>query len=223
MKKTTQGFLAGAAGLGLLLGGSTFALWSDSADLNDQRIASGNLEVQVSEVNWRDISPDRTDKGKHGHEINLERFRIIPGDKIQARYPIKVALEGENMVAKLKLAEAGKKQAVGELAAGLEVEYEVKDRWGRTVDTSGRDGSTIYLASKDNGNPGNLPRVDADGQGRAEFTVTVTVTFKEGTSNRDLTQAQALLKDSELELQQVRSGAHGYKGGGHGGGPGGPR
>ncbi|OAV63082.1 alternate-type signal peptide domain-containing protein [Enteractinococcus helveticum] len=217
MKKTTKGFLAGAAGLGLLLGGSTFALWSDSADLDDQRIRSGNLEVKVNEVNWRDISPDRTDKGRNGHEINLERFRIIPGDKIQARYPIKVALEGENMVAQLKLAEAGKKHASDDLAKGLDIEYEVQDRWGRTVDTSGKDGSKIFLASKDNGNAGNLPRVDADGDGRAEFTVTVTVTFKEGTSDRDLTRAQARLKDSELELQQVRAGAYGYKGSGHGG------
>lgn len=215
MKKTTKGFLAGAAGLGLLLGGSTFALWSDSANLDAQRIRSGNLEVKVNEANWRDISPDRTDKGRRGHHINLERFRIIPGDKIQARYPVNVALEGENMVAQLKLTEAGKKHASDELTKGLDIEYAIQDRWGRTVDTSGKDGSRIFLAAKDNGNAGNLPRVDADSAGRAEFTVTVTVTFKEGTSDRDLTQAQALLKDSELELQQVRAGAHGYQGSGH--------
>src|SRR5690606_21317435 len=81
MKKTTQGFLAGAAGLGLLLGGSTFALWSDSANLDQQSISSGNLEVKVNSTNWRDMSPDRTDNlwGK-GHEIkDLKKFKIIPG------------------------------------------------------------------------------------------------------------------------------------------------
>lgn len=214
MKKTTQGFLAGAAGLGLLLGGSTFALWSDSADIDQQRITAGNLEVKVNDVNWRDISPDRTDNrwGK-GHDIkNLHNFRIIPGDQIQGEFAVDVGLEGENMVAQLKLAPTGK-HASGELAEGLKVTYEVQDHHGKKIGHGDWRGVTVDLASSDNGNPGNLPRVTATPDGKAEFKVVVTVEFKKDTSNRDLTRAQATLSDSELELTQVREKVHGYTGG----------
>lgn len=214
MKKTTQGFLAGAAGLGLLLGGSTFALWSDSADLSEQRITSGNLEVRVDDTNWRDMSKDRTDgKWGKGHTIdNLRDFRIIPGDKIQGEFAVDVGLEGENMVAQLKLAPKGQ-HTDGDLAKGLKIDYEVKDHRGKTIGHGDWKGVTVDLASSDNGNPGDLPRVTATPDGTAEFTVIVTVEFKKDTANRDMTRAHATLADSELELKQVRQAVHGYVGG----------
>lgn len=47
MKKKTTGIIAGAAGAALLMGGSTFALWSDSVDVPDSTITSGNLAVEI--------------------------------------------------------------------------------------------------------------------------------------------------------------------------------
>lgn len=217
MKKTTQGFLAGAAGLGLLLGGSTFALWSDSANLDQQSISSGNLEVKVNSTNWRDMSPDRTDNlwGK-GHKIkDLKKFKIIPGDKIQGEFELDLALEGENMVAQLKMAPAGK-HPKGDLADGLKITYEVQDHRGKTIETGDNRGVMLTLASEDNGNnrgPGRLPTVSPRPDGRAELRVVVTVEFDKNTSDRDLTRAHTTLSKSELQLTQVREKVHGYTGG----------
>jgi len=214
VKNTTKGFLAGAAGLGLILGGSTFALWTDDADLSSERITAGNLEVKVNEANWKDMSKDRTDRGWRGHDIDLESFRIIPGDKIQARYPISVGLEGENMVAKLHLATKGKKGgAEGELAEGLDISYEVLDSRGKPVSRGDHKGAEVTLASEDNGNARGLVRVDAEPGKKADFYVVVTVEFDEDTDERDLVETQATLADAEIELKQVRKGVPGYYGG----------
>ncbi len=211
MKKTTQGFLAGAAGLGLLLGGSTFALWSDSDSANNSQITSGNLEVKVNDANWRDISDDHT---AQGHEIkDLTEFKIIPGDKIQGEFGVAVALEGENMVAELKLANAGELGAEGPLARGLEVDYEIQDHVGTSIGHGKTDGVKVQLASPDNGNNQGwhrLPTVNATPDGKAEFTVVVTVKFKD-TDDLTLRKSRAGLLNAELELKQVREGAPGFK------------
>src|SRR5699024_6620467 len=149
------------------------------------------------------------DSRRGGHDIDLGSFRIIPGDTIQAKYPVKVGLEGDNMVAQLRLAESGK-NATGELTEGLDISYEIQDTRGKTVATAGWRGATVTLASKDNSNRGDLITVGADARGKAEFNVIVTVTFKDQDA-RNLTKAQAVLADAELELKQVRKGVHGYR------------
>lgn len=215
MKKTTQGFLAGAAGLGLLLGGSTFALWTDGANVPDSTITAGNLEVKVDAMNWRDMSDDRTDKG---HKIkDLRKFRIIPGDKIQGEFGVDVALQGDNMLAELSLTEPGTLDK-SRLARALDIDYEIRGPDGKKIHGD-RHGIKVLLASTDNENTRhwdrgwrNVPTVPTDRGGRAEFTVLVTVKFKD-TDDLSLRKAQAQLLKSELELTQVRKGP-GY---GHGG------
>lgn len=199
MKQTTKGFLAGLTGIGLLVGGTTFALWTDSDRSPGGTIAAGTLQVEVHDANWRDISMDRRDRG---HEIQLDAFKIIPGDVIQAKYPVRVALEGDNMVAQLRLVRPGK-NTTGELAAGLDISYEIQDANGRTVATAGRRGATVTLVSADNLT--NRHHIAVDAQTKvATFDVVVTIAFDRNTSERELTETQAILADAELELKQVR-------------------
>lgn len=214
MKQTTKGFLAGAAGLGLLLGGSTFALWTDSDNVPSSTITAGNLQVEVGQdAKWRDISPDRSiTRWRGGHDIeDIEQFKIIPGDKIQAKYPVHVALEGDNMVAKLQLKQHGKK-ADGALRKALDIKYEVLNQDGEVVESSRRHGVSVTLASEDNDDPRGLRQIQADIDGEAEFTVVVTVKFKD-TEDLNLRKAQAELATAELELEQVRERVPGYSGG----------
>lgn len=199
MKQTTKGFLAGLAGVGLLLGGSTFALWTDSDRSPGGTIAAGNLQVEVHDANWRDISRDRRDRG---HEIQLDAFKIIPGDVIQAKYPVRVVLEGDNMVAQLRLVKPGKETS-GELVPGLDISYEIQDAQGRTVATAGRRGATVTLASEDNTANRHHITVNPNTQ-VANFDVVVTIKFDRNTPERQLAETQAVLADAELELKQVR-------------------
>lgn len=222
MKNTTKGFLAGAAGLGLVLGGSTFALWTDTAPVgNNTTLTAGNLDVDVVDSKWRDISGDR--RWDRGHKIdNIEDFRIIPGDKIQAKYGVSVGLEGDNMVAKLRLKDK-QGNPIGDLAPGLKVTYKLEKAGGgfwpfADEELSGdTDGVELNLISKkaetlfSKDNPIKVPWmvVDREVDGTPDFYVTVTVEFKD-TNNLDYRQTQATLANSQLELKQVREHALGY-------------
>lgn len=207
MKKTTKGVLAGAAGLGLVLGGATFALWTDSAPMDTRdSIAAGNLDVAVWADSWYDVSPDRTDKP---HKINIHEFKIIPQDEIQRDYKVKVALEGDNMVAQLRLTNDGKPLR-GDLAEGLQVSYDLLDADGNLISTDIDDDVFVALGAADNSNIATTT-IPVDGHlGRgADFTVRVTVKFQD-VDEQDLVRTHARLANADLELKQVRHGEAGF-------------
>ncbi|MCL2470213.1 MAG: hypothetical protein FWF25_00510 [Propionibacteriaceae bacterium] len=58
--KKRHAVIAAVAGASLLMGGSTYALWSASADLGYVNIRSGNFALGVGANEIWDISPDRT-------------------------------------------------------------------------------------------------------------------------------------------------------------------
>ncbi|MCT1447386.1 MULTISPECIES: alternate-type signal peptide domain-containing protein [Brevibacterium] len=200
MKKQTLGIVAGAAGAALLLGGGTFALWTDSAEADGGQITAGNLDVAVTGSAWQDISADRPD---NPHDIDLKTFKIIPGDTVQGTYGVDVGLEGDNMVAKLKLAGGG--QLEGALAEGLSLKYSVQDAAGKEIATGDNAGVEVSLVSSDNTAPGGT-QVAAGTvvDGTADFNVVVTAEFAKDTPNRELVQQQAALAGSNIQLQQDR-------------------
>lgn len=214
MKKKTKGFIAGAAGVGLLMSGTTLALWNDSAGVDDATITSGVLDVNVGERLCEDISSDRTD---NSHSIDLAEFKIIPGDTIECSWDVDLALEGENMAARLQLLKDNEPiQDVmdlvdGELVPGLDAVVTI-ERGSTTFPTSTFDptGDGFVLYSYDNGNP---PAVDTFVLPTKEYNdviVTVQVTFDEATSDQNLQEVAANLAASQLTLTQVRDGAEGY-------------
>ena len=60
-RKRAVAVLAVAAGAALLIGGSTYALWSQTADMNGGTITSGDLRLVAGEVSSFDVSADRAD------------------------------------------------------------------------------------------------------------------------------------------------------------------
>ncbi|HIZ36542.1 MAG TPA: alternate-type signal peptide domain-containing protein [Candidatus Ruania gallistercoris] len=210
MQKKTTGVIAGIAGAALLMGGTTFALWSDSDTVDGAEITAGNLDVAVlgdpgSQWSWQDISADRTD---NSHEIDLADFRIIPGDTIEGTVALDVALEGENMVAALG---ANLGAASGDLT-NLDIDVAVTDSNGDPVTLN--SGGTLVLASQDNGNPDpqTLTTVGATLDDTADVTVTVTVTFPASTGGQDHVTDSIALDGATVTLDQVRSDADGYIG-----------
>lgn len=213
MNKKTKGLLAGAAGAAILLGGSTFALWSDSETVNGGAIATGNLDVTVlGEPEWQDVSEDRVDSP---HAINLEDFRIIPGDVIEGTFGLELGLQGENMVAAFGLDSASIDD--NELFSAVEVTMVVTDRSGRVVlehDWKGAQAEVMLVArdNPQNGRPPAVPFVIFDRDGYAELQVTITAEFDEDTPEQGFVQANAALGDVRISLDQVRTDAPGYDG-----------
>lgn len=218
MKKISnkQRGLAAIALAGIVAtGGSSFALWSDSAQVGGGTIMSGNLDVEASTGSWTDVSADRTDSP---HAIDLATYRIVPGDTIEGKYGVKAALEGDNLVAKLGLKNAttGAPVATGDLAKNLTMTYSLVDADGNKVASAtnvpvGTD-ADVTFASEDNTNKGNLPTLPKTLGDTDNYSVVVDVTFDEATPNQELVKTQAALENMTVTLDQVRSGADGYKG-----------
>ncbi|RLP77009.1 alternate-type signal peptide domain-containing protein [Mycetocola tolaasinivorans] len=98
MKFSTRGIVAGALGLGLLAGGSTFALWNANTVVDAGQIEAGNLGVQaVDNVLWVDASPE------HASPVTIDPadFRTVPGDKLERTQDLTVTLVGDNLKADL--------------------------------------------------------------------------------------------------------------------------
>ena len=60
-RKRATAVLAVAAGAALLIGGSTYALWSQTANMNGGMITSGDLQLLAGDVSSFDVSADRVD------------------------------------------------------------------------------------------------------------------------------------------------------------------
>lgn len=183
MKNKTKGVIAGIAGLALLTGGTTFALWSDQASVDGGTIVNGNLAVTADPIAWVDLSPDRTDSP---HAIDLNTWRMVPGDIARGTLDLQVTLEGDNLVATLDV----DRSATAALPEGVVVTYDVLDSAGTSV------------ASGSMGTPTDL-ELDSSGT----YTVLVDVAFDVDTSERDQVQAQTVLGDIVVSLDQVREGA----------------
>lgn len=207
MNNKTKGALAGVAGVAILAGGTTFALWSDSDEIDAGEITSGNLDVKLTDHDWFDVSDDRTDEG---HRIDLDKFKIIPGDTIKGEFGIDMALEGDNMVAKLSLQRDGGTSGAlfGEGEHDVKVTYQLFGPDGAvTGETDFGDEATVKFASKDNShNVSALPTIPATfDEWGGEYTVVVTATFDEDTPDQVLTRASGDLAELGVHLEQSRS------------------
>ena len=130
-----KGFMWVAAGTAaLLIGGSTFALWSASDTFSGGDITAGDLNlVQSADTSFWDVSNDRKDATdpvtgtdgtqQPGHEItDVATWRIAPGDKLAASFSATATLDGDNLVARVGIDGLDKLQ---ENVSGINYSYEV--------------------------------------------------------------------------------------------------
>lgn len=111
MNSKMKGGAAGVAAAALLMGGTTFALWSDADTVNGGVVTAGNLDVAILDTAWFDVSADRVDRdtstvysGLLAHSIaDISTWRMVPGDTIQYEAGLDVALEGDNLAAELSV------------------------------------------------------------------------------------------------------------------------
>src|SRR5699024_10635751 len=148
MKKKTTGIIAGAAGAALLMGGGTFALWSDSAGAPGGQITSGNLAVASVGTSWIDASSDRADAD---HAIDLETFKIVPADTIEGRIALDLALQVDKIVA-VPIVDGGG-ALTGALVSGLvDVQYTIEASEGYEVSTGIAVAAHLSMVSSDKSN-----------------------------------------------------------------------
>ncbi|WP_022870294.1 alternate-type signal peptide domain-containing protein [Yaniella halotolerans] len=193
MKNSTKGFVAGAAGVGLLLGASTFAIWSDNATVDGAEIAAGNVEVSVEHKGWED---DRT--GQHIGQT-LESFKVVPGDSIKRTDEVKVDLDGDNMVANLQLVGGA---LDGDLSNALTIDYQLQNSTGVEVLQVDESGLEVQLTPEDVKGTATHPNT--------QFVVETTIHFDANkVKDRELTQTEAKLDQTSLQLRQINESSEG--------------
>jgi len=190
MNNKTKGVIAGIAGIALLGGGTTFALWSADADVNGGTITNGDLDVTAGALTWQDVSSDRAPG--HPHAIDLATWRMVPGDEARGTVQLDVVLVGDNLVANLGVNTTG----VTDLPDGVSVKYEVLDSTNASVG-AGELGESSEL------------RLSASGTYTVQIDVAFDVVDDDADrviTGRDEVNATTVLEDIQVTLEQVRSG-----------------
>jgi spore coat-associated protein N len=97
MNKATKGALAaGAAGILLLGGAGTFALWEDSASITAGTVSTGELELDLGTGTWAQTATPAT-------PININTFKIVPGDSLTYTTSVTATATGDNLTGELKI------------------------------------------------------------------------------------------------------------------------
>lgn len=198
--RRAKGLIAIGAGAALLIGGSTFALWTAQSDIAAGTITAGNLDVAVAAGTWSDVSTE--------HETAvaipaLADFRLVPGDIIEGEFPVDVAALGDNLVADLTVGFTSPSGALLADLEGVRVTYSILDADGAVVGT----GDTVTVLSEDSVvvAPGAVV-VDNLADGSApEFTAVVTATFDVNTPDQVRAATEALLGDLNVTVSQKRA------------------
>lgn len=97
MKKVTKAAVAAAAAGVLLLGGAgTFALWSDQADIAAGTVTIGHLTMTSDAGSWKDVSD-----GGEGVPFAAATDKIVPGDMLEFDQTVNINADGKNLKGKL--------------------------------------------------------------------------------------------------------------------------
>ena len=95
MNKAMKGAIAaGAAGILLLGGAGTFAVWRDSATVDAGTVSTGQLSLSAADGTWTETDTPLV-------QIDPETFQIVPGDSLTYTTAVTVKAEGENLQAEL--------------------------------------------------------------------------------------------------------------------------
>jgi len=222
-KKRRTGLVWFAGGVAaLLLGGSTFALWSASDGFAGSTITAGDLNISVDEASFWDVSADRadsttsvpgTDGSQKGHPLKPSdgsTWRMVPGDKVAAAFSSDITLEGDNLVGQLTLDGLQNNELENK---GMTYSFEVYQAGKKIVGekalpTTGQVALADFSAPA-TGQDSGLE--DADGttvlpmtDTTENLTIVIYGSFDASTEKRDQVTAKDTLADLELSLKQIR-------------------
>jgi len=172
--KRRNAAIAAVTGAILLVGGSTYALWSASDGLAGGSITAGNLDIAALATNAWDVSSDRSDgtdpvvtaetaelaedgitlEDMTGHLIDdLANWRMVPGDTVALTFPYEVTLLGDNLVASLTMPGVPSLVSASDFGGGSKVvsdltyEYQMFDATGASLGDRAPLGTSDFISS----------------------------------------------------------------------------
>ena len=174
MNKAMKGAIAaGAAGILLLGGAGTFAVWSDSRNVTADAVNTGVLSLDVNpdgDAKWAETADLAT-------EISPATFEIVPGDSLTYTATVAVTATGDNLTGELKIDEASFNTAFDALSG---------EHVTATVAHAAADGAGVHVDDL------NENRITFD-ESATPYTFDVTIRI-------DFNAAAAELEDQDLDL-----------------------
>lgn len=187
-KRASKAVVASTLGIALLLGGSTYALWSVNAEMGSSAtIAAGDLQVSAASAqNWFDV----TDEARPLELSSLNNFLLAPGDKLQLTQDLNVIVVGDNISGVLKLLVPNSSESSAILAqTTLTLSLFNKD--GVEISSVTPDVNTRNSLMLD---VGNLPQTTSEG---SIYTAKTTLELPESSTN------ETKLKLNSLEAMAI--------------------
>ncbi|MDQ0673701.1 alternate signal-mediated exported protein [Pseudarthrobacter siccitolerans] len=173
MNKATKGAIAaGAAGILLAGGAGTFALWSDSQNVNAGTVSTGKLDLAVNP------------NGVWSEDLAT----IVPGDSLTYTTAVTVSATGDNLTGELVISKASFDTAF----AGLGSDYV-----SATVAHSAVDGPDLVVDDVNT----NLMTFTDKGEEHT-FNVTITIEFDAETPLQEDQNLNLLLPALAVTLDQ---------------------
>lgn len=183
MNKATKGALAaGAAGILLLGGAGTFALWEDSAGITGGTVSSGDLDLAMAAGTWAQTATP-------GTAIDINTFDIVPGDSLTYTTTITATATGDNLQGELKIAGSTFVTAFNALPP---------EHVTATVAHTAVDGGGLLV---DDLNPNLMTFVDSATP--YTFDVKITVAFSSAANELDDQELAIVLPALALTLEQT--------------------
>ncbi|MCC3292061.1 MULTISPECIES: alternate-type signal peptide domain-containing protein [unclassified Arthrobacter] len=145
-----KGALAIGIGSAMLLGGGgTLAVWNDSEKANAGTIVSGDLDVTAAAGKWTN---------KAGTEIDITKYKVVPGDELTFTQDVSLQLDGDQMKATLVINEdvtngfTGSAKPVPTLTQGGKTLNAANLTAANDVDTAGVvTAKAVFVFNKDTG------------------------------------------------------------------------
>ena len=170
MHKPLRGAIAlAAAGLLLLGGAGTYALWSDSVTLGGGSINAGQLDLAVTAPGaWADVST-----GTPVSIANIAAFQIVPGDVLTYSLSATLRAEGDNLEATLA-ANPASITGDADLLADIDITTDVSiDGTDVTVITEANDEDTVDVVVTFDFDEASGNETQLDALNLAAFALTV--------------------------------------------------
>jgi alternate signal-mediated exported protein len=176
MNKMIKGSVAGATGIVLLMGGfGTYALWSDSKQLNGSSVSSGELYIQRGTVAWADQAGAWNPAGD----------LVVPGDTITRTQTFTVKGTGKNLTGTIDFAQGA--LDTSEFGDWLDVTVAITESPDNVTITPGTEANDFVFSAP---------------FGEATLTAVVTYDFDENTPAMDAQAATATLGNSTITIAQ---------------------
>lgn len=177
MNKLTKGAIAGAAGIALLLGGAgSFALWNADATASAGTITSGTLALVSNSTD-----PNGAWSNATGSIASIANYKAVPGDVLTLTKKIDVTAIGDNLNATLAVDPATIKPASTTNAADVALQSALTTGSNLSVTIASLPTGITAIAGT------NTFKVTGATQTKT-VSVTVSLTFPQGTSGDNTTQ-----------------------------------